>query len=323
MGIELSLDIPSGDTTYNVIIIGGGPAGLSAAIYAARARLQTVVLDRNPAAGALARTEKIANYPGIPKALTGKGLLAIMREQAEFFGATVLERWAIGVDFASDPKKVFTGEGTYLGQAIIIATGAMGRKPTLKGEAEFIGRGVAYCAVCDAAFFKDREVAVVGEPEVVREEVELLAKYARRIHLLTPRKVSPQEAEFLSGQPRVELIEGLKVMEILGSSSVEALRLADAQANEQTIPVDGVFVYLHGSSPIVDFLLGAVELSSEGCIAVNKEDMSTSIPGVYAIGDVTCKRVRQAVLSAAEGCTAALSANAYLNRHSRVASQWH
>ena len=153
------------DTLYDVIIIGGGPAGLSAAQYAARSGMKTIVLDKSSTAGALAFTSKIENYPGLPDPISGKDLLDIFRKQATAFGAEYQEQQVVGVKLDDEIKEVFTMNGSFRGKSVIIATGSMGRKPTIKGEAEFLGRGVSYCAVCDAAFYRGKTVCVVGDSE--------------------------------------------------------------------------------------------------------------------------------------------------------------
>lgn len=313
----------SQNNLYDVGIIGGGPAGLSAAIYAARAGLKTLVLDKSPTAGALGITEKIENYPGIPQAIAGKDLVMLFRQQAEHFGATVQQSQVYGVNFQQDPKEILAMEETYHAKAIILATGAMGRKPTLPGEAELLGRGVSYCAVCDAAFYKDQEVAVIGELAEVLPELDLITKFAGKAHLLLRGKPpTPEQIKALQEHPRLELLLNHRLIEIFGNGVVEGIVVAEGALEEKVLNVKGVFVYLHGNSPIVDFLADALELTPIGCVKVNKEDMSTSVEGVYAVGDITCKEIRQAVVAAAEGCTAALSADKYLNQRRKARSLW-
>lgn len=307
------------DPQYDVVIIGGGPAGLSAAMYAARAQLKTVVVDKNPAAGALGITDKIENYPGVPQKMKGQELLSLFREQAEKFGAEIVQTQVIGVNFEKDVKEVVAADKVYHGKTVIIATGAMGRKPTIKGEAEFTGRGVSYCAVCDAPFFKDKDVAVVGEIKEILEEIDAVTKFARTVYVI-PRTLRPEQAELLKDQ-NVNVLPNYRVTQIQGTHTVESITLANPHGEEQ-LNVSGVFIFLHGSNPITDFLYNAVDITEEGCIKVNKEDMSTSVEGVYAVGDVTCKKFRQVIIAAAEGCTAALSADKYINKRKRMKSQW-
>jgi len=305
---------------YDVVIIGGGPAGLSAALYASRAQLKTVVLDKNPAAGALGITDKIENYPGVLQQMKGSELLSLFREQAEAFGAEIVQTQVIGVDFQKDVKEVMAADKIYYGKTVIIATGAMGRKPSIEGEAEFTGRGVSYCAVCDAPFFKDKDVAVVGEIKEILEELDAVTKFARTVYVI-PRKVTSEHAELLKNIQNVKVMPGYRVVQILGTSTVESIKIVNPE-EEKTLTISGVFIFLHGSKPVTDFLYNAVDTTDEGCIKADKEDMSTSVEGVYAAGDVTCKKFRQVVIAAAEGCIAALSADKYINKRKKVKPQW-
>jgi thioredoxin reductase (NADPH) len=313
------------DDEYDVVIIGGGPAGLSAALYAARAGLTTLVLDKNPGAGALALTHKIENYPGILQVMSGKDLLLNFHQQAESFGAKIVQAQVIGVDFSTYPRAVQTTDSSYRANAVIIATGSMGRtKPTLKGEAEFVGKGVSYCAICDAPFSKDKAVAVVGDIEEVLAELRIISRFARHIYLfLHGPDATAEEAAALQMMPNVEVMSGYHLTEILGDTSgVEKLSVVDPAGHSQQIGIWAVFIFLHGSHPIVDFLGDALATTATGCIHVDQDDMSTSIEGVYAIGDVTCKDIRQVVVAAAEGCVAALSADKYIHKRHKVRSLW-
>ncbi len=308
---------------FDVLIVGGGPAGLSAALYAARAKLATLVLDRNPAAGALGSADRIENYPGMTGPVRGSELLAVMRAQAESFGASIRQLQVFGVELGERPFRVYAGEETFASRSLILATGAMGRAATIKGEAELTGRGVSYCATCDAAFYRDRTVAVAGSSSEVIEEIEALAKFARAIHFITREKEVPADARHeLEKSGMVTITAGARIDEILGSQSVTGLRVALPNGASREFAADGVFLFLHGNRPVTDFLYGAVETTPEGCIRVDRETMATSVEGVFATGDVTCKKVRQAVLAAAEGCLAALAAEQYVNRGRRMASQW-
>jgi thioredoxin reductase (NADPH) len=319
--LEFSLKLPEENQIYDVVIIGGGPAGLSAALYAARAKLRTLVLDKNPSAGALGMAEKIENYPGVGR-IKGSELLNLFRAQAEGFGAEVQQALVGRVDLSKNPKKVVTPEKTCQAKTVIVATGAMGRKPSIKGEAELIGKGVSYCAACDAAFFKGEDVAVVGRVEAALEEIHVVARHARKVYLITPSRIlDAEQAEAVHTLPNVEVRPGSRVIQIAGDSGVRSVEVAGPEGNEQRLEVTGVFVYMHGSQPIVDFLDGALETTSEGCIKAGR-DMSTSVEGVFAAGDVTCKEVRQVAIAAAEGCIAALSADRYINKHQRARPQW-
>ncbi len=310
-------------SSYDLIIIGGGPAGLSAAIYAARARLSTLVLDKNPAAGALGSADRIENYPGIPGAVSGTELLSRLREQALSFGATIRQEQVYGIDLGAESRRVIAGNASYDARALIIATGAMGRGATIKGEEELTGRGVSYCATCDAAFYKDREVAVAGNAGEVIEEIEALSKFARSITFITREKeIAPEQTAILKHIHGLIVKTGSRIEEITGDGMVETITVSDADGAKEILGVSGVFLYLHGNRPITDFLYGAIETTPEGCLQVDRETMVTSIEGVFAVGDVICKRIRQVVSATAEGCIAALAAEQFVNRRAKMSSQW-
>jgi len=310
------------DTVYDVVIIGGGPAGLSAAQYAARANLTALVIDKSPTAGALAYTNRIENYPGLQEPVSGKDLLDIFRKQAIAFGAELVEKQVIGVKLEGDVKEVHTMDLTYLGKAVIVATGAMGRKPTIKGEGEFLGRGVSYCAICDAAFYRDKTVCVIGDSEEAVKEAGLLAGFADLVYLVTPSsrlKVGDDYPTLKKLNLRV--LSGYRVTSIEGNEVVERIRMIDSEERETELELSGVFVYLHGNKAIIDFLGGSVELSEEECLVTNRM-METSISGVFAAGDVICAEVRQVVIAASNGCIAALSAEKYIHHKKRRKYDW-
>ncbi|MGD2248936.1 MAG: FAD-dependent oxidoreductase [Candidatus Methanofastidiosia archaeon] len=302
---------------YDIIIIGGGPAGLSAAAYAARANLKTIVLDKNPKAGALGSSEKIENYPGILEPMSGIDFLSRLRKQARKFGAETVKTQVLGVQFTED-KMVTAADSVYTGKTVIIATGAMGRTPSITGEEKYTGKGVSYCATCDAPFFTDKPVAVIGDMEKILEEIDVIARFASDVYVVS-RKISGEHTKITDSIPEVELVPEASVTEIFGDEIVKGITIKDKDGIK-SIEVAGVFVYLHGNKPVVDFLYGTLELVDE-CIAVD-DTMATSVEGVFAAGDVTCKRFRQVVLAAAEGCTAALSADKYINKRKRVRPQW-
>jgi thioredoxin reductase (NADPH) len=307
---------------YDVIIIGGGPAGLSAAIYAARARLKTAVIDKSPVAGALAYASLIENYPGLERPVTGKELLEIFRRQALFFGAEYIEGQVIGTSLQGEVKQVVTMQQTYQSKAVIVATGSMGRKAMIKGEAEFLGRGVSYCVICDAAFFRGKIVCVLGDSEEAVKEAGALTRFAETVYLISPS----QRLKVDDDHPALK-IENLKVIKehavaaIEGDEVVERVRLKDGKGDENTLDLSGVFVYLQGSKPIIDFLQDTVELSEDECVITNRM-METSIAGVFAAGDVTCTEVQQVIIAAANGCIAALSAEKYIFGRKRRKYDW-
>jgi thioredoxin reductase (NADPH) len=307
---------------YDLIIIGGGPAGLAAGLYAARGKLKTVIMDKSQFSGALAYTNKIENYPGVGP-ISGIELLNNMRKQAIDFGAEYREHQVIGVDIKGEPKKVITMSGQYTGRAVIIATGAMGRRPTLKGEEEFLGKGVSYCASCDAAFFGGKVAAIIGSSVEALEEADAVARYAKKVYIISPHKKLPQSEE---DQPvlkndKVEVLTGIGLKAIYGDEIVKGITVRDSSGKESNLEADGVFIYLQGTKPVTDFLADSLDLTEEGCIEVDRE-MRTTIDGVFAAGDVICKRVRQAIIASAEGCIAALSAERYLYHKKGMVLDW-
>ncbi len=308
---------------YDVIIIGGGPAGLSAAQYAARSQLKTVVLDKSPAAGALALSSRIENYPGLIEPVTGSQLLAVFRNQAVKFGAEYVETKVIGARLDGEIKEVQASDETYRGKTVIIATGAMGRTPGIKGEKEFIGRGVCYCAVCDAAIFGGQTVCVIGNSEEALKETDVIARFAKKVYLISPsKKLKLPDGPPLLNTEKLHIMTGCRALSIEGDKIVEKVKVQNIDTGEEyDIPTNGVFIYLHGSKPIVDFLNSAVDLSDEQCILTNRM-METSIEGVYAAGDVSCTEVRQVVVATANGCMAALSAEKYIHHRKRRKYDW-
>ena len=314
---------PSDPNPYDVMIIGGGPAGSSAAIYAARAELRTLVLDKSSGAGALAMASSIANYPGIPEAVPGHELLSRMRAQAERFGASYIQDKALGTDLSSELRQVYGTEGIYSTRALIVATGAMGRSSDIPGEDRLVGRGVSYCATCDGAFFRDREVAVLGNNDEALEETLFLTRFAAKVHLLsatTKWKATQALLEEVEKHERVQVYAGARVREILGEEQVEGVR-AVVDGDERVMPAAGVFVFLQGRKPIVDFLGDQLPLSDTGCLLVD-EAMQTSIPGVFAAGDVLCVHPKQSIVAAAEGACAAIAAERFLSGREKLKPDW-
>lgn len=305
---------------YDVVIIGGGPAGLSAAQYASRAKMKTVVLDKSASAGALAFASKIVNYPGIVEPMSGKEMLDIFRKQAVDFGAEYVEAQVIGVNLSGNVKEIFTMQKTYSGKTVIIATGSMGRKATIKGEAEFLGRGVSYCAICDAAFFKAKKVCVLGDSEEAVKEAEYLSKFAETVYLIAPtKKTAIEEGQNIPAN--LIVMTGYRVTAIVGSDLVDKVSMVDLDNKESELELSGVFVYLHGNRPVIDYLGGIVDISDEECVLTNRL-METSIPGVFSAGDVTCTEVRQVVIAAANGCVAGLSAEKFVSHRKRTRYDW-
>ncbi|NLC58322.1 MAG: FAD-dependent oxidoreductase [Armatimonadetes bacterium] len=309
---------------FDVVIIGGGPAGASAALYTARARLRTLVLDKSLTAGALGMTSKIANYPGVPEVLTGAALLERMRAQAEAHGAEFRKARVVATELRTDPKHVVTATGEeYSARALILATGAMGRATTIPGEQEYLGRGVSYCATCDAPFYQGARVLVVGSSDEAVEEAIVLTRFAARVFLAAPKEnldADPALVQQFVASGKGEILPRARVRRIEGNGTVTGVVL-QRPGGEQPLEVSGVFVYTQGSKPITDFLLGQVETTETGAVVVSPE-MATNVPGVYAAGDLLSTGVEQAVVAAANGVIAALGVDKYLRGRARLAKDY-
>ncbi len=317
-------DVTNNEMHYDVLIIGGGPAGASAAIYTSRAGLKTLVIDKGLTAGALGMTAKIANYPGLPGEVSGADLLQQMRDQAKSFGAEFVSDKVIGVDLTSEVKSVYGNGGTYMGSAVIIATGSMGRGTRVKGEDELLGQGVSYCATCDAAFFRAQDVMVAGSSDEAVEEALFLTKFVNRVHFLcpTPELKAPQHlVDELTANQKVTLYKGASLHEISGSGKVESVRFTQRGQAEQTLPVSGAFVYLQGGRPVTDYLMGQLETGENGCLVVDSE-FRTAIPGVFAVGDLLCGHVKQAVVAAAEGAVTGMAVEKALRGRKQLVVDW-
>lgn len=310
---------------FDVVIVGGGPAGCTCALYTSRSDLKTVILDKNAAVGALAITHKIANYPGVSGEVSGEQLLETMRQQAIEFGTTYQRAQVFSIDVSGPQKKVYTPEGTFVGRALVLATGAMGRKASYKGEAELLGRGVSYCATCDGAFYRDRDVAVVGKNPEAIEEAQVLTKFAKTVHWITNKDpdADNHHAQALLAMPNIKHWNNTRLMEIDGNDAgVSGLQIKKKGTTDiQTLPVEGVFVYKSGSKPITDFVGEQVAFKPDGGVVVN-ELMETSVEGVWAIGDIRNTPFKQAVVAAGDGCIAAMAIDRHLNSRRTVKPDW-
>ncbi|HSN94892.1 MAG TPA: FAD-dependent oxidoreductase [Anaerolineaceae bacterium] len=318
------MNIKEDSQVFDTLIIGGGPAGATAGIYAARAGLKVAILDRGLTSGALAITRKIDNYPGIEGEISGADLLQNMRRQAQQFGVLCIDDKAIGTDLKSEPKLVFGNLNTYQAKTIIIATGSMGRSNLLKGEAELLGKGVSYCAICDGAFFKDKTVFVAGSSDEAVDEALYLANIVSQVYLLCPTpelRASKTLIKDLESRQNLTLVLGAALKEIYGDGKVEGVKYIVRGEGVKDLQTSGAFLYLQGGVPITDYLAGQLDLSPEGCILVDRE-YQTAIPGVFAVGDVLCSHIKQAVIAAADGAIAGIAAQKYITGRKQMGFDW-
>jgi thioredoxin reductase (NADPH) len=298
----------------NVIIIGSGPSGLTAAIYVARANLSPLLITGHELGGQIATTTEVENYPGFPEGITGPELHEKAQRQAERFGTRFLYEIVTEVDLQRRPFRVKTPDETYEARAIIICTGASSRKLDVPGEKEFRGRGVSYCATCDGFFFQGKEVMVVGGGDSALQEGLFLARFASKVYIVHRRDQLRAGATLRSRalkNEKIDFIWNSVVTEILGEGTVNAVRLKNVKTGaEEVRPVNGVFIYV-GHSPSSGLFAGQLEMDGEGYIIVDCL-MRTSVPGVFAAGEIHDKSFRQAISSAGFGCMAAMSAERYL-----------
>ncbi len=315
---------PPGDDVVDVLVIGGGPAGATAALYAARSGRTARVVDRGITSGALGMSREIANFPGFADPIPGADLVAALHRQAERYGATFVADRVTATRLDGAVKTAWGAKGAYAGRTMIVAAGSMGRVAPLAGEERWVGRGVSYCATCDGYFFRDQTVAVAGATDEAAEEAIVLARLAARVHLLVPaeslRAAAPLVAE-VERNPKIDIHRSTLLEEIQGTDRVQSLRVKTRGGPSSVLPVDGVFLYLQGGRPIVDFLAGQAALTPEGCLAVD-EFLQTSVPGVFGAGDVLCKHLKQAVIASAEGARAALAADRSLSGRAALRPDW-
>lgn len=304
---------------YKVIIIGSGPAGLTAAIYAARAGLKPLVIGGYIYGGQLMNTTIVENYPGFIDGVDGPVLMDNMLKQAEKFGAEMKFVDANSVDFSSNPKKVVTDEGEFTGDVIIIATGATPRRLNVPGEQELYGRGVSTCATCDGALYRGKTVAVVGGGDSAMEDATFLTHHAEKvfvIHRSDKFRASKIMADRVLNNPKIEVIWNSEVKEIVGAEhAISHLKLANTQTQESSeLKVNGLFLAI-GHIPVTKYLNNQIELTDLGYIK-SIDGITTSVPGVFVCGDVQDHVYRQAITAAGMGCRASLEAQKYLEHNS-------
>jgi thioredoxin reductase (NADPH) len=297
-----------------VLILGSGPAGLSAALYAARAELAPVVLTGIQLGGQAALTYTVENYPGFPEGVGGAQLGELFQKQAEHFGAKVEFDTANQVDFSARPFKVITDNGEYLADSVVIATGASPNQLKVPGESELTGRGVSYCATCDGWFFKGKKVIIVGGGDSALEEGLFITRYATSVTIVHRRdelRASTILQKRAEDNPKVSFVWNTIITEVLGSDKVEAVRLKNLKTAEETIlETDGVFIFI-GHTPNTQMFKGQLDMDERGYLKVN-ERMETSKPGVFAGGEAADPHFRQVVTSAGMGAAAAIEATRFL-----------
>ncbi len=305
-----------------VLVLGSGPAGLAAALYAARAELEPIVLTGMQLGGQAALTHVIENYPGFPEGVGGAQLGELFQKQAENFGAKVEFNMAHEVDLSQRPFTVKTDDGDYKAETLIVTTGANPNHLEIPGEVELTGRGVSYCATCDGWFFKDKKVAIVGGGDSAFEEALFITRYASSVTLIHRRE------EFRAGailqhrakeHPKMNFILNTVVTDVLGTEKLEALKLKNVETGEESIfETDGLFIFI-GHTPNSQMFKGQIEMSDLGYVIVN-DKMETSVDGVYAAGEIADPHFRQVITSAGMGAAAAIQATRFLEEKEAVHS---
>ena len=299
---------------YDMIIIGGGPGGYTAALYAARAGLKAVVLEKLSAGGQMAQSHWIDNYPGFPQGIDGFELAERMQQQAERFGAKTEYAEVYSVDLKAQPKKVESSEGTFYGRTVVLATGAGPRELGVPRERDLTGRGVAYCAACDGMFYKGKTVVVVGGGDSAVAEALTLSRVAEKVILVHRRetlRATKVYHESLKKAENVEFRWNSTVSQLLGEKKLSGVKLKDVLTGEETeIRCDGLFVSV-GRKPATELVEGQLEMDQRGYVVADESTL-TNIPGVYAVGDMRTKKLRQVVTAVADGAMAVHMAEEYL-----------
>jgi thioredoxin reductase (NADPH) len=303
----------------DVIVIGSGPAGYTAALYAARARLSPLVFEGSvTSGGALMNTTDVENFPGFPDGVLGPDLMDQLRKQAERFGAELLAEDVTEVDLKATPKVVRAGEDTYLARAVIIATGSGYRELDVPGEKRLSGHGVSWCATCDGFFFREQDIAVIGGGDTAMEEAAFLTRFARSVTVVHRRdtlRASKIMQDRAMGNPKIRFAWDSEVAEVLGEDRVTGLRLRNLKTGvASTLEVSGMFVAI-GHDPRSELFAGQLATDADGYLLVEQPTTRTAIDGVFAAGDVVDRTYRQAVTAAGTGCSAAIDAERWLAEH--------
>ena len=302
-------------TSYDVIIIGAGPAGYTAGIYCSRARHDTLIISGLLPGGQLMNTTDVENYPGFDEGIMGPDLMLTMRKQAERMNTTIIDDVVVNVDFRAKPFKVLTGSEEYEAKAVIVCTGATPRKIGIEGEQTFSGKGVSYCASCDGAFFRNQDIAVVGGGDTCMEEATFLTKFASKVHIIHRRdtfRASKIMQDRALNNENIEVHWNSVIEDIKGDQKVQQIILKDTKTGEnKTLEMGGVFVAI-GHEPNTELFKNQLEMDENGYI-IQKQNTETSVKGVFTAGDVHDHRYRQAVTAAGFGCMSAIDVDKYLS----------
>jgi len=300
--------------TYDVVIVGGGPAGLTAGLYTSRSRLRSVLIENGLLGGQMTTTENVENYPGFPQGIAGDELSRLMEEQAKRFGLEVVSEYVVEVKLEGDKKVVTTAERSYPCDVLIICTGTEYRKLGVPGEKEFAGKGVSYCATCDGAFFQGNQIVVVGGGDSALTEALYLTKFVKEVTIIHRRDAlrgTKIYQERVFANPKIKLLWNSAIQEIKGGQTVQSVRVRNLKTGEITEHgIQGVFLFV-GLLPRTQFLKGLVEMDEEGYILTG-ENGETSVKGIFAAGDCRKKLVRQIATAVGDGATAACAAEKYL-----------
>ena len=301
---------------YDIIIIGGGAAGLTSGIYTSRGRLKTLLIEKGIPGGLTATTDFIENYPGFPQGIKGMELMDRMKRQAERFGTEIVQGKVKNVKPVEGKIEAETEEGKYSTSCVIVASGSIPKKLNIPGEEEFLGKGVSYCATCDGPLYRDKDVAVIGCGNSGLQEGEYLLKFVKSITFvefllyMTAEKILQERLE---KERKTKFLLNHMLTRINGEEGVDSITVKDRKSGEEkVIPVSGVFIYA-GFLPNSDFLKGVIELNDSGYVITN-EKMETSVPGIFAVGDVRSKECRQIATAVGEGTTAAVMAEKYIRK---------
>ena len=321
-GTHLPGTLMATNMVHNVLIIGSGPAGYTAALYAGRADLSPVVLAGSQPGGQLTITTDVENYPGFPEGIMGPEMMELFKKQAERFGTEVIQEHVDRVDFSKRPFRAWVGEKEYQAKSIIISTGASAKWLGLESEVTFGGYGVSACATCDGFFFRGKTVAVVGGGDTAMEEADYLTKHASKVYLIHRReefRASKIMVDRVLANPKVEVIYNTAVEEILGQTDpfpkVSSVRLRNTQTSEIShLDLDGVFIAI-GHKPNSDLFKGILDMDETGYLLVQPGTTRTNIEGVFAAGDISDSTYRQAITAAGSGCMAAIDAERWLSHH--------